>query len=177
MKQEFVELIKLAAAEHYGEKDAADFVRGVTETLEKDAGVMDSVANWANGQSGTIGNTFSEGVGRALGTGLVGGVIGLASSAAGSIGGQIDRLKFLKALEQAIQINRVLQSEDKAKVMSYANTVYKFAPHVACDPNILASVLAGTIHGEGIDPTTIKMLVEMENKYAQTKGVGGFNRR
>lgn len=73
--------------------------------------------------------------------------------------------KFQQALEKVKASNILIQSADPAKVESYAATIFKFAPHIAADPNLLSAVLANAIHGEGIDPMTIKTLQEMEERY------------
>jgi hypothetical protein len=81
----------------------------------------------------------------------------------------MDRLhtKFLAALEKAIQSNHLIGEADRSKVMQYANTLFKFAPNIATDVNVLTSVLSNAIHGEGIDPATIKALTDIEGRFAE----------
>lgn len=75
------------------------------------------------------------------------------------------RDKFQAALKKVMTSNVIVQSADPGKVMSYAATVFQYAPHIAVDPNLLSAILANAVHGEGIDPMTIKTLQEMEERY------------
>lgn len=72
--------------------------------------------------------------------------------------------KFENALSQALLTNRIIRSEPE-KARQYAETIFKFAPHVAADPNLLTHTLANVIQGEVLDMTTIKTLVDLEGKY------------
>jgi hypothetical protein len=158
----------------YGSEQAAnEFMESAVEALEKSADFASFMNNAADPTK--ISDGIAKGIGDQLtrgGAAIVGSTIGLFT---GAIGKEMQRTRFLASVAKAIQLNRVLQAADKQKVLSYAGTVFKFAPSVACDPNMLASILSSAIHGEGgIDPMTIKMLVEMENKHAQT--ISGFGR-
>jgi hypothetical protein len=64
----------------------------------------------------------------------------------------------------------VLRSAKKDKVNSFAESIYRFAPHVATDANLLASVLTNTIQGDLLDPMTIKYLTELESRYNEVRG-------
>ena len=46
--------------------------------------------------------------------------------------------------------------------MSLANTIFEYAPSVAGDVNILKSLLATYVNSDGIDPSTIRSLQELE---------------
>jgi hypothetical protein len=100
-----------------------------------------------------------------LGVGMLGamaakGVI----SAIGARANSQARARFESALAQAMQGNKLVRSADPQKVKNYAETIYKFAPTVAGDPNLLAYVLANVVQGEGIDVTTIKTLTDLEGR-------------
>ena len=97
-------------------------------------------------------------IGEAAGKGLMGIGLGLglhglnaATSHVANMGLHSD---FLKALTHAVQSNPVLKNADEAKVLQYGETIFKFAPHIAGDANLLSSILANAVHGEGIDPMT-----------------------
>lgn len=123
--------------------------------------------------------SFQKGLFEALGKGLSGIGVGLGihglSMAASSIGNASLHTSFLQALEKAIAMNPVLKGADKQKTAQYAETVFKFAPHVATDPNLLSSILANAIHGEGIDPMTIKTLGDLEARYVENKSGNLFS--
>lgn len=53
---------------------------------------------------------------------------------------------------------------NRQKCVSFGNTIFSFAPHVATDPNILKGVLAHVVQGESIDPQTVRSLMELEEK-------------
>src|ERR1700739_4171119 len=137
---------------------------------EKAAAFMDGFIKEAmnlGGPAREMINMFGGGVGRGLGALVVG--AGAALAGKGIMEGQRNVLhgKFKMALESAISSNRILREANHEKVNNYGETIFKFAPHVAVDPNLLSSVLANAIHGDGIDPNTIKMLGELENRYQQ----------
>lgn len=83
--------------------------------------------------------------------------------------------QFLSSLAKAVSSNRILREADKTKVQQYAETIFRFAPHVAGDSNLLSSILANAIHGEGIDPMTIKTLGDLESRYVENRMSGGFS--
>jgi hypothetical protein len=118
----------------------------------------------------TVGHTIARGIGTSMGQGLGSLAVGLGATAAGSMFNVAKNMalhsKFLQALEQAYKTNRILAQEDREKVLRYAETIFKFAPNIATDANILSSVLANAIHGEGIYPDTIKMLTDIEARYS-----------
>lgn len=104
-------------------------------------------------------------LGKGLGGLLVSGGVAGIGVAARLINKDSLHTKFLAALERAISTNRILKESNKAKVHQYAETVFKFAPNVATDPNLLSSILANAIHGESMDPMTMKTLVELESRF------------
>jgi hypothetical protein len=111
-----------------------------------------------------------EGAGKGIGGALVSGAVGLIGSAAVSIGNGNLHNQFMVALEKAIQSNPILKNAKREKVLQYAETIFKFSPHVATDTNVLSSILANAIHGEGLDPMTIKSIVDLEGKFKDNTG-------
>lgn len=121
----------------------------------------------------TLGGSLAKGVGEQMGRSVVG--AGATAAASGIMhlvrASQARKLysAFIKSLTEATQMSKVLKSADKSRVVSYAHTVYKFAPHVATDSNMLSQILANAVHGDGIDPMTIRTLTELESRYMDTK--------
>lgn len=102
-----------------------------------------------------------------LGAALLGAAI-IKGVTAGSnaISSYNTRGKFEAALAQVMANNKIVKGAPPNKAKDYAETIYRFAPHVAADPNLLSSILANAVLGEGIDPQTIKTLVELEGRFA-----------
>lgn len=121
---------------------------------------------WAAGTAITHGvvDNFARNIGGGLGNlavnSLVGSVVGLVSSARSSL---LHR-NFTESLKTVIESNRIVRNADRNKVMSYAETIFKFAPHVASDVNLLSQLLSNSIHGEGVDPTTIETITRLEER-------------
>lgn len=165
MNNEFKdELVKLAS-QVYGTQEEIDaFVAG----FEKEsadlfgAGMFTSLANNEAVRSAAIKTGFGLAAGLA-GAGIVKGI----TSASGAVSNYKLRQKFEMALAQVISSNRVIKGAKPEKVKEFAETIFKFAPNVASDPNLLASVLSNVILGDSLDPMTIKTLVELEGKYNQ----------
>lgn len=102
----------------------------------------------------------------ALAVGLAGAAIvkGISSSSS-AVSEYKLRGRFDMALAQVMSGNKIVRGARPEKVKDYAETIFRFAPHVASDPNLLASTLANVVQGEGIDANTVKMLVELEGRY------------
>lgn len=172
-KVEQIAMIKCA-----GDKTA---VAHFMDAFVKEAGILDKMLNQPVGQPvpgahkdmtrqpDTLGHTIARGIGQSFGQGLGNLAVTAGVSSVGSLYRSVNNMalhgKFLQALERAYQGNRILKEADKEKVMQYAETVFKFAPNVATDSNLLSSILANAIHGEGIDPMTIKTLTDLEGKF------------
>lgn len=78
------------------------------------------------------------------------------------------RGQFETALMQIKGSNRALKGVKPEKIDNFAHTIFKFAPHVASDPNLLGYVLGNVVQGdESIDVNTIKMLVDLESRYIE----------
>lgn len=109
-------------------------------------------------------DNFAKNIGGGLGNlavnSIVGGVVGLVGSARSSM---LHR-NFTESLKTVIESNRIVRNADRNKVMSYAETIYRFAPHVASDVNLLSQLLSNSIHGEGVDPTTIETITRLEER-------------
>lgn len=104
------------------------------------------------------------------GVGILGGLAAAAIiksiyAGSGAIANGVLKSKFETALQNVINSNRIIKNADPTKVKSYAATLFSFAPHVASDVNLLNSLLANAVLGEGVDPMTIKTLTELEGKY------------
>jgi hypothetical protein len=119
-------------------------------------------------------SSFAKGLAESAGRTAVGGVATLGllgiSALANSIREDNLHRKFMIALNEATQTNRVLKAADKNKVINFAETIFKFAPNVASDANLLGSILSNAIHGDSIDPMTVRTLTELESRYRDTTG-------
>lgn len=149
-------------------------------SLEKYAGDTEKAKEFTIGfmkEAARVPLTFSgemfKGMAGGLGAGVAGLGLGLAihgvSSAFNSASTANLHAKFQKALETAIRSNTLLEHADRSKINSYAETVFKFAPHVAIDVNMLSSILANAVHGEGLDPMTIRTLTDLEARVQETR--------
>lgn len=147
--------------------------------LEKFAGDESQAKEFVTGflkeafSAGSILSQVGAGAAKAIGAGTAGlalglGIHGVSSAIQGASMSDL-KSKFEAALHQVIQGNQLLQNADQAKVRSYANTVFQFAPHVAIDPNLLRSILNNAVHGEGIDPMTIRTLADLESRVQESK--------
>lgn len=147
------------------QKLATEFVEGFV----KEAGLpsMSELFYSKSGDGRTSGmlGSILDGAGKGLGGALVSGAVGILGSAASSINNGSLHNKFMVALEHAIHTNPILKNAKREKVIQYAESIFRFAPRVAGDTNLLSSILANAIHGEGIDPLTIKTLVDLESKF------------
>ena len=176
-----IELVKQYAMEKYaGDKEAIDsFMEGFTKQASLFSTVQSAITAPNSGKVPSFGESVTKGLGEAAGKGLMGIGLGLglhglnaATSHVANMGLHTD---FLKALTHAVQSNPVLKNADEAKVLQYGETIFKFAPHIAGDANLLSSILANAVHGEGIDPMTIKTLGDLESRYVDNRSAGAFS--
>lgn len=163
-----------------GDKAAVDhFVDSFVDHMQtKQAGFLDSMLNLPTGQghqanssrpADTAAHAITKGLSTSIGQGIGGLVLSLGTATAGTlynnVRSQALHSKFLQALEKAYRNNRILTESPKEKILDYAETIFKYAPNVATDSNLLTSILTNAIHGDGIDPMTIKTLTELEGRY------------
>lgn len=186
---DYLDLLEKAAQIYPNDEVAQkDFVKGF---ITKVANILKDVAYSGDKMVGTgdremplrkqvLDNFWGRGVATAAGKALVGGGMGIAVAGIGSlvktvVGANLHNL-YLRALNEAVQNNRILREAPKQKVLNFGNTIFKFAPHVATDPNILSTILGNAVQGEyGIDPMTIRTLTELESRYQQNQGETMFN--
>jgi len=150
--------------------------------MEKYAGDAAKAKEFAVGflkKASLFDNRFiQEGAGKALGTGIAAlgvglGVHGISSFMNASANANLHNA-FQRALASVRASNPLLEDADPSKVNSYAETIFKFAPHVACDHNLLSTVLAHIVQGEGVDTTIMKTLVELEKQIIESRKAGLF---
>lgn len=153
-------LEKLAYSKEDAESIAEYFYQSMDEDLVKQAGLFDN----PNFLKGLGEGTAKIGLGVAAGAGLMG-AHGLYE---GLIQRPIQNRRFDAALEQAIQRNQVLQHAERSKVNDMANTIRKYAPNAAADPNLLSSILSNAVMMDGIDPTVLQSLLNLERTYKDT---------
>lgn len=142
-------------------EDAAHIAEYFATELEKEAGLFDAIpAAVSKGALETLGKV---GAGAALGIGL----LGAQRVANGAIDQPIQKARFMRAVEQAIAKNQVLQHADKARVMNQALTIFKYAPNAAADANLLSSILSQAVMMDGVDQNVIQSLLNLEKTYRE----------
>jgi|ERR1700757_2351819 len=132
----------------------------------------------------TVGGAVLEGAAKAIGAGVAAygvgmGLHGISSAIRAGADANL-RSKFESALHTAVSDNEMLRhamSENPGRVQSYADTIFSFAPHVACDPNILAHLLVNSVQGDSVDISTIKTVTELENRYTDNRKNSLFSPR
>lgn len=188
-----LEKVKQHALEMYnGDEGLANsfvdgFVKQAAQTIQTrydGSGQLDSrtITNAPDIVQKGIGDLFQEGISQAVGKGIGGlavglGIHGLNAAFSSATHGSL-KTAFLTALAKAISMNTVLREADRSRVEQYADTIFRFAPHVAGDANLLSSILANAIQGHegaGIDPMTIKTLGDLESRYVENRTAGGFS--
>lgn len=142
--------------------DAALITEAVMTELEKEAGLFDAV-----------GPAFGKGLGEAaakIGLGAAAGIglMGASRIVGATIDQPIQKAKFMKAVEQAIAKNQILQHADKDRVMNQAMTIFRYAPNAAADANLLSSVLSQAVMMEGVDQNVIQSLLNLEKTFKET---------
>ena len=163
--KEYREELLKEASKKYDDKASAEAF--VDTFMEKVASFMgfDSGAHFLRDHSKHIGEGFGKALGglavAAIGAGVATAVLS-GSSAASKLN---LRSKFDQSLAKVMASHRLVRTADPDKVKGYAETIFRFAPHVAADPNLLSTLLANVIQGEGIDPMTIKTITELEGRY------------
>ena len=167
---EILGMVKEAAAGQYTEESTLNaFMEGFEKSA---AGYFKNIVT-----SKTFQNEFRKGLGSnvaKVGLGLGASLLGAAIvKGVNTVSSKMDssqlRAQFEQALQQVSQNNRVVRGSKPERVRDYAETIFKFAPHVAADQNLLSSILANAVLGEGIDPQTIKVLTELESRYNDSR--------
>lgn len=139
----------------------------------KEAGVFDYVTRSGDKDANTtlhqnivqgIGDSFGKSIGGGIGNLAVNSLVGGIANLVGSARDSMLHRNFTESLKTVIESNRIVRNADRNKVMSYADTIFKFAPHVASDVNLLSQLLSNSIHGEGVDPTTIETITRLEER-------------
>lgn len=121
---------------------------------------------WSASNSITHGvvDNFAKNIGGGLGNLAINSLIGGVANLVGSARDSLLHRRFTESLKTVIESNRIVRNADRNKVMSYAETIFRFAPHVAADVNLLSQLLSNSIHGEGVDPTTIETITRLEER-------------
>lgn len=169
MQQEILEVYNLGLEKFAGdEQKAKEFTVGfMKEAMIPDFKMM------SPGQA--IGDAALKGLGAgAASIALALGVNGLSKVFSSASQANL-REKYLTALSIAVRNNPVLTQADHAKVKTYGDTIFNFAPHVAADSNLLSPLLANAIHGEGMDITTIKTLTDLEGRLVESRKNTAFS--
>ena len=156
----------------------AKFQEGFDAELEKIAALSDILGNAGtialNGKD-LLNKAMYETAGKAVAGTLAGVLTGAAMYGAAKAKSGMDtrslHSEFQMALNKVVQGSRVVQQANREKVHSYAETIFKFAPHIATDPNILGQILSNAVVFDGLDPSTIKTLQEMEARHQDNTSI------
>lgn len=163
-------------------QQAAEFTAGFMEQMEKKAFLnnigagVSSLLNRAvpvsKGVATTLGGialkAATEGAAKTLTTAAIAGGIYGVGKTVNSLSKISQHATYQKALQKAMLNSRVLRESDPDKVKSFGETIFRFAPHIAMDANLLTTVLTNAIHGDNIDPMTIQTLTQLESRYRDT---------
>lgn len=156
-------------AEYHEEAKAA--ISTEVELLAKEAGYFgDLTAGAVKELGGTnMGKNLAVG-GLALGGAAIGGLASMAVNKVGkAFGAQANRASYDAAFRTAMSNSEILQN-DPQKAKRMADTIFGFAPTVASDANVLANILANSIHGDSMDLQTVRAVTELEEKLNKMKG-------
>lgn len=164
-------LEKFAGDEELADQFVAGFVAHVMIEKEAHDVELEKAAAGRPDDKIDVPHEMLQSASRELGKGIGGFAMNAAVAGATifgrSVSDQFRYQRFKKALLQALQNSHILQSAPRSKVEMYADTIYKFAPMVATDPNLLQSVLTNAVHGDGVDIMTVKSLTDLENKWRE----------
>lgn len=175
---------KIASAYGIPEELHEDAKAELVETLEsmvKQAGFFtDMTAGGMQRARGMAGKGFMGngaallGAGAAaVGTTLAANAIsGLASSAISKIGksygAHSNRQEFENAFKESMDNSEILQ-QDPIKSRKMAETIFRVAPTMSGDSNLLTNILNNAIHGDSMDLQTVKVLTELEEKHNKNR--------
>ena len=88
-----------------------------------------------------------------------------AAKAIGAVSNQLDKNKFDKALADVISRSPTLKEYDPVRVQGVAQSIFRLAPNIATDPQLLGPILESQVkNASGIDMNTLRTLVELEDK-------------
>lgn len=156
------------------EELANEFVKGFVAQIAMEKEAADGRGGRTQPEEG-YGRTFTksliDNLGRNAGSLGINGLTSLGIGAYRFVADGSRHSRFLEALRQAIGASEFLRKQPREKVENYANTIYKFAPMVATDPNLLQSVLTNAVHGDGVDITIIKTLTDLESRWRENGSV------
>ena len=115
-----------------------------------------------------LGTEAVKGGGKALG--MLG--VGLLSAAlakgintvASNNASVMQRQKFESALANVLATSKICK-QDPARAKSFAESLFRVAPNIIGDTNLLRNVLDSIVQGESVDVNTIKMLTDLEDRY------------
>lgn len=149
------------------EKCAGDSVAAKEFTIAFLKEAFEKSGSWA--EVGLSASRVLGGAAAGLGAGLA--IHGVSSALNGMASINLED-RYRAALSHAVAQNAILQNakhENPQRLNSFADTIFKFAPHVAGDPNLLAHILSSVIHGESMDLTTVRSLADLENRYQENR--------
>jgi hypothetical protein len=101
-------------------------------------------------------------------------ISGLASAAINKIGKSYsagnNRQAYEAAFREAVANSDLLQ-QDPAKARKMGETIFRVAPTISGDANLLTNILNNSIHGDSMDLQTVKVLTELEEKHTKNRNM------
>lgn len=148
------------------------------EGMDKQAGVWDSIGRSFK----TVGKN-SDGLARDIARGAADKATNIAIAGLAGLGlhnylksrrnaetiGQF--ADYQNALATVAGRNERLANENSERLNELGNSIFKFAPTVASDPNVLETVLDNAVQYDGLDPQTVRSLQELEERYRKMNEV------
>jgi hypothetical protein len=172
------ELVREEAAKTYTDAvELAAFMEGFEKQAELHKEALFGSASrfaerFATGFGTKVPGVLAQaGVGLGVGLATAGIVAGI-NAGASALNNNGLKSKFEAALQYVLNTNKIVKGGKPDKVRSYAQTLFSFAPHVASDQNLLSTLLANAVLGEGIDPMTIKSVTDLEGRYKENNAYG-----
>lgn len=164
-----LDLLEKIAEEQSGSKAYAQaFVAGFVKEAAGPKWVPPNMFVGAEGVGGFFGNPAVQKGLAGIGAGIA--AVALTkgiNTASGALTDSRLRAKFEGALRTLKSTNRIIKTTNEAKVNAVAETIFRFAPNIASDANLLGPVLSSALMGEGLDPMTMKSLVDLEGRYKE----------
>lgn len=159
-------MTKLASELDIPEDQYGEFVEQVGDELDLSIRLngMDKEASFGANFISAFGGKEVGKAALGLGAAALGGLGAMAvKKVARGFGASANRSAYETALQHAISSSEVLQNNpEKAKMMG--DSIFRVAPNVASDANLLRNILDNSIYGESIDLQTVKAVTDLEEK-------------
>lgn len=138
-------------------EECLEFYNGFMHTLSKKAAApVDPFGELLKGLFGGLGSTFSSEV-------VKGTLKGVENAVRSSSSGQLSS-RHKTFIEKLIKEDSVLRSRKPETIVSHYETLVRMSPSISLDKNAVSSFLRYSTQHEGIDPSMLRQLAELEEK-------------